>query len=173
MYNKAWQNERTIKVPIGLRSIKEAKGKRVLEVGNVLSNYHLLASYDVFDKYEAAPGIINEDALGLKPREPYDLFVSFSTMEHVGWDETPRELEKIIAAFKNLVSHTLRPGGTMMFTVLLGYITTLNKYKEENRLPPAKRLFLKRVSEKIVGRKPVMKRCAARFTKSRSGTQTR
>jgi hypothetical protein len=38
-YNYAWTNERTVEVPIAARVSEEHKGKRVLEVGNVLPYY--------------------------------------------------------------------------------------------------------------------------------------
>ena len=36
-----------------------------------------------------------------KAKEAYKI-VSISTMEHVGWDETPRDSKKILVALENL-----------------------------------------------------------------------
>jgi hypothetical protein len=38
----------------------------------------------VLDKYEQAPGVINEDVVSFSPPQKYDLIVSVSTLEHVG-----------------------------------------------------------------------------------------
>src|SRR5437660_5287962 len=50
-YNYAWKNERTVEVPIAARVLEAHKGKRILEVGNVLPHY-LPTSHIVIDKYE-------------------------------------------------------------------------------------------------------------------------
>ena len=47
--------------------------------------------HDIVDKYEKKKGIINQDIVDYKPDKKYDLIISISTLEHVGWDETPRE----------------------------------------------------------------------------------
>ena len=82
-HNNARGNERTVEVPIALAEIHACAGK-VLEVGNVLSNYEP-AKYMIVDKYERAPGVVSEDCLTFTTGAPYDLIVSVSTLEH-GWD---------------------------------------------------------------------------------------
>ncbi len=84
-----WLNERTVEVPIARRMVERHRGTRILEVGNVLGLYgpreHL-----VVDKYERAPGVLNVDALDFRDERGYDLIVSVSTIEHIGWDSTLR-----------------------------------------------------------------------------------
>jgi hypothetical protein len=94
-YNTTWKNERAVEVPIIWDIVREhyRQGKRVLEVGNVLSHYFRIF-HDVLDKYEVAEGVINQDVVDFKPAWKYDLIVSISTLEHVGWDEEPKEPEK-------------------------------------------------------------------------------
>src|SRR5262245_21627467 len=45
-YNMTWRNERCIEIPIAQEFLNRHKGKRVLEIGNVLSHY-LPISHDV------------------------------------------------------------------------------------------------------------------------------
>lgn len=119
-YNFAWKNERTVEVPLAQRVLEAHTGQRVLEVGNVLSHYGAVG-HDVLDKYEAAPGVRNEDVVDFRPKEPYDLVVSVSTLEHVGWDEHPREPGKVGRAVANLRDHGLAPGGLLWVTMPLGW----------------------------------------------------
>ena len=86
-YNFTWCNERIVEVPIIMRFIEEAGNKRILEVGNVLSHY-VAHDHDVVDKYERSSMIINEDIAHFRSEKPYDLIVSISTLEHIGWDES-------------------------------------------------------------------------------------
>jgi len=51
----------------------------------VLSHYFAV-KHDIVDKYEIAPSVVNEDLVNFKPGKKYDLIVSISTLEHVGWD---------------------------------------------------------------------------------------
>ena len=73
----------------------------MLEVGNVLSHYQRVC-HDIVDKYEAREGVINEDVVSFDPGRRYALIVSISTLEHVGWDENPRETDKVSRALDNL-----------------------------------------------------------------------
>ena len=82
-YNQAFENERTVEVPIIWDIVKKSGAARILEIGNVLQNYHPEARHDVLDKYEKGKGVINEDVAQFRPDKKYDLIVSISTMEHV------------------------------------------------------------------------------------------
>ena len=42
--------------------------------------------------------------LNLRPTKLYDLIISISTLEHIGWDEAPRDDTKILRALDNLMS---------------------------------------------------------------------
>ena len=86
-------NERTIEVPIVTRELARRPGASILEIGNVLNQYvHI--PHTVVDKYERASGVLNVDVVDFDPGVQYDLIVSISTLEHVGWDETPKEPDK-------------------------------------------------------------------------------
>jgi SAM-dependent methyltransferase len=120
-----WLNERAVEVPIAARALAEARGGRMLEVGNVLSHYGH-GGHTVVDKYERAPGVLNVDALDYQPAEPLDLIISVSTLEHIGWDETVREPARAERSIEALARH-LAPGGTLLVTLPVGYNPVLDE----------------------------------------------
>lgn len=132
-YNLAWRNERAIEIPIMVAFLASHQGQEVLEVGNVLSHY-LPVGHDILDKYESAEGVINEDAVDFDPGKKYDLIVSISTLEHVGWDETPRDTGKLSATVKNLAG-LLAPGGELVATVPLGLNPEFDRLLEQGNMP--------------------------------------
>lgn len=146
MYNRAFQNERTVEIPIALEVISRVKGKRVLEVGNVLRHYRRGLSHDVLDKYENAPHVINEDVISYRPASKYDCIVSISTMEHVGWDEDPKIPENLVRGLKNLIDNCLAPQGILFVTAPIGYNSYLDELIRNGGLPFSQLFFLKRIS---------------------------
>jgi SAM-dependent methyltransferase len=114
-----WLTERAVEVPVVQTIVDRHAPQRVLEIGNVLSHYrhqrHL-----VVDKYERAPGVLNRDVLALDDLGEFDLIVAVSTLEHVGWDESPRDPARAIRAVAALRSR-LAPGGQLVITVPVGY----------------------------------------------------
>jgi hypothetical protein len=144
-YNTTWKNERVVEVPIVWEIVKNCHGK-ILEVGNVLSHYHPV-THDVVDKYEKAQGVINQDVVDFHPFELYDLIVSISTMEHVGWDESPREPRKVLYALENLKSNCLAPRGIMVITAPLGHNSELDKLLNEGMIDLGKQCYMKRLSK--------------------------
>jgi SAM-dependent methyltransferase len=114
-----WLTERAVEVPVAQALVDEHAPDRVLEIGNVLSHYRL-QQHVVVDKYEQAPGVLNRDVLDLGGLGQFDLIVAVSTLEHVGWDESPREPEKAQRAVDVLRS-LLAPGGLLAITVPVGY----------------------------------------------------
>ena len=144
-YNLTWRNERAVEIPVALSYLESHRGDRILEVGNVLSHY-VATGHDILDKYEKAPGVTNEDVTAFDPGEDFDLIISVSTLEHVGWDETPREPDKAIAAIDNLV-RLLAPGGELVFTAPLGLNPDFDRLLEKGALPLDDLWALERVSE--------------------------
>ena len=144
-YNTTWKNERAVEVPIILEKIQSHQGSRILEVGNVLSNY-VHFQHDIVDKYDKTDGVINQDIVDFQPYETYDLIVSISTIEHVGWDETPRDSKKIPLALENLTK-CLVSGGEIVVTAPLGYNTYLDKLLKEDKICFTEQYYLKRISD--------------------------
>jgi SAM-dependent methyltransferase len=118
-YKLTWLTERAVEVPIVQAIVDRHAGERILEVGNVLSHYRP-QSHVVVDKYERAPGVLNRDVLELDDLGPFDLVVAISTIEHVGWDEEPRDPGKALEAVRRLEA-LLAPGGRLVLTVPVGY----------------------------------------------------
>ena len=143
-YNRTWKNERAVEVPIILKKVQSYRGKRILEVGNVLSHY-VSFQHDILDKYEKVDGVINEDVVDFSPQKKYDLIVSISTLEHVGWDDRPREPAKILRALDNLKS-LLADGGEIIVTLPLGYNTEMDSLLAEGRIGFSHKYHLKRIS---------------------------
>jgi hypothetical protein len=144
-YMSTWRSERAVELPIAWSRARRANPAATLEVGNVLSNYFPVR-HTVLDKYEQAPGVINEDVVDFDPGRRYELIVSVSTLEHVGWDEgEPRDPEKVLRAIDRL-RELLTPEGELLFTVPHGSHTALDGYLSEGRVPLADRRCLKRVS---------------------------
>lgn len=140
-----WNNERSVEVPIIWKIVKRYEGKKILEVGNVLMNFFVIER-DIVDKYEIASGVINEDIVDYNPSKEYDIIISISTLEHVGWDEEPKEPLKIYRAIENL-KRLVVSGGKIIFTLPKGHSSFLDKLIMEDKIPYTKKFFLKRVSK--------------------------
>jgi len=144
LYNTTWENERAVEIPIIWEILKEHRGKMILEVGNVMSHYFTV-NHDVVDKYEKAKNVINQDIVDYRPSKKYDLIISISTLEHVGWDENPREPEKILRAIDNL-KNCLVAGGKLAVTLPLGYNSDLDKFLLDRKIKFTQQYILKRIS---------------------------
>lgn len=143
-YNTTRFNERSVEVPIILDLVSQYEGKNILEVGNVLSHY-VDIPHDIVDKYEIAEGVVNDDIVDFSPKKKYDLIVSISTFEHVGWDEFPRDATKIPKSLKHL-STLLKKGGMCVFTVPVDINDFLDMALHDHSLPITSMKCLKRVS---------------------------
>lgn len=143
-YNFAWRNERAVEIPIVWEIINEYRGKKILEVGDVLSHYFSI-THEILDKYDKSAGLINQDVCDFQPRGKYDLIVSISTLEHVGWDEEPREPMKILRAMENLKS-LLAAKGKIIATLPLGYNPIVDRLLQEGKVQFTKMYCLKRIS---------------------------
>ncbi len=136
-------NERAVEVALA-RDFLGGQPGAVLEVGNVLAHYFHFP-HDVVDKYEQAPGVINEDSVTYSPGKQYDRIVTLSTLEHVGWDEQPREPDKVLTAVQHL-KNLLKPEGQMLVTIPLGYNPHLDDLLKQGRLGFSELRYLLRVS---------------------------
>ena len=141
-YNATWRNERAIEIPIAQSFLAGVSPDKVLEIGNVLSHYGPV-SHEVVDKYEQTQGVRNEDVCDFRSNKKYELILSLSTLEHVGWDEQPRDETKVLRAFENLQS-LLAPGGRLVVTIPVGYNPALDRMIEQDRISFTERTYLKR-----------------------------
>ena len=124
-YNITWANERAVELPILFDQIKPYKVSQILEVGNVLGHY-IKPSWTVVDKYERSSGVINCDAEEFCPNYKFKLIFSISTIEHVGFDEEPKDEQKAYRVLNHLRT-LLLPGGRLFITVPIGWNTGLDK----------------------------------------------
>lgn len=145
LYGTTWKNERAVEIPIVWNIVKNAykEKKRILEVGNVLS-YRFNVSHDILDKYEKKEGIINEDVIDFRPSDQYDVIVSISTLEHVGWDEMPQDRTKVLRALKQLRS-MLAPQGIMMITLPVGQNTAIDELVASKSIEFKRQYYMKRM----------------------------
>ncbi len=143
LYNITWKNERAVEIAVARAFLDEHPSTSMLEIGNVLSWYQP-ALHDILDKYEEADGVINEDVVTFNPGHTYDAIVSISTLEHVGWDETPRDPTKVLRAAEHL-KQLVSPGGSMLVTVPIGYNPGLDAALGDGTLRFTRQCFMKRL----------------------------
>ena len=140
------RNERAVVIPIIWDIVKKyrEREKRILEVGNMLS-YYFKVDHDILDKYEIVDRVINEDVVHFNPSKRYDLIVSSLTLTHVGWDEDPRDPNKVLHAINNL-KRLLAPGGQLVVALGLGYNLGMDGQLKSGELRFDEQYYLKRIS---------------------------
>lgn len=145
-YNNTVDNERAVEIPIVWGIVQKYPDKNILEIGNVISNYFHV-NYDIVDKYEKSKGVINKDILDFKPDKKYDLIVSISTFEHIGWHEDPKEGQKkpnkifdVIKYLKTLLTED----GKIVITVPIGQNPYLDNFLKQGKIPFAEQYYIKR-----------------------------
>lgn len=146
-YNNTVASERIIEIPISKYILDqyEHEGKQILEMGNVLSHY-FPTTHDILDKYEKGTDVINEDVVNFKPSKKYDLIISVSTMEHVGWTYGEKKNpDKFLKGVENL-KKLLKNNGTMAVTFPLFYRQDLSELIAKKKMPFNKNYFMKRIS---------------------------
>jgi hypothetical protein len=143
-YNRAWRNERTVELTLAREFLEATTAGRTLEIGNVLSHYWPV-DHVILDKYEHSPGVLNIDVVDYVPETPYDRVVSISTLEHVGWDEFPREPDKVLRAYRNIRTF-VRDGGSILLTCPLGQNPHLDEYLRAGEIDFPVQRYFRRVS---------------------------
>lgn len=124
-YNRTWVNERAVEIPLVLSLMDRHEPHKTLEVGNVLSHYKK-TSHTIVDKYERRKGVLNADVVDMAEDPKYSLIICISTLEHIGWDESPRQQGKYRLALQKM-SSLLEPGGQMLVTFPIGYNSDLDR----------------------------------------------
>jgi cyclopropane fatty-acyl-phospholipid synthase-like methyltransferase len=89
--------------------------------------------------------VINQDILEFGSPASYDVIVSISTLEHVGWDEVPRDPDKVRRAVAHIKA-LLAPGGRSVVTFPIGYNGALDELVFANQLGFRETHFLQRIS---------------------------
>ncbi len=143
-YNTTYRNERAVEIPLAVDFLARRGEGRGMEFGNVLTHYGFGGERDIVDKYERAEGTRRCDVLDYRPRHQLDYIVSISTLEHVGWDEHPRDPDKVGETVEHLHS-LLAPGGAMLITAPLGHNPHLDEAILRGRWPVRRQATLVRV----------------------------
>jgi SAM-dependent methyltransferase len=87
--------------------------------------------------------VLNRDVLDLGGLGQFDLIVAISTLEHVGWDESPRDPGKAVRAIEVLRS-LLAPDGLLAVTVPVGYNTAFDASLRSGEVPLKRAVALRR-----------------------------
>ncbi len=122
-YHDSWMNERCVEIPV-FKSVIDThinQGHSILEIGCVMKHYVNNAFWIIVDKYETYPGVINEDIVSYSSQKKFDFIFSISTLEHVGFDEEPKNPKKILVAFDQITKQLLSSKGMFMYSIPLGY----------------------------------------------------
>lgn len=155
VYNRASQNMRTVEVPIIQQFVAGAgRGARILEIGNVLSHY-MTISWPVVDLAEQGPGILNADVMAWRPERPFDLIVSISTLEHIGFGQYRGRVEVDPAAVIARLRGWLASDGALVATIPTQYNPRWDAALREGKTG-ADRLYAMRriISREISLRRP-------------------
>lgn len=112
-----WRTERGLELALATRAVAGYRPNEILEIGNVLAPAGVLSGHTVVDKYEEGPGVLNVDIVEYQPERTFGLVISISTLEHVGWDETPREPDKASGALHHLAGL----GNALMISIPVGH----------------------------------------------------
>lgn len=131
-YNNTWDHERCVEIPIFKKYLGNSleNNETILEIGNVLSHY-LKKNWLVVDKFEKEQGVVNIDINSFESQKKFDLIISISTMEHIGFEA--------VEHVKSLLSDK----GIFIFSIPIGF----NKDFDAKILSIGiKALYLKRVS---------------------------
>ena len=126
-YNATWRNERCVELAVAFDWLDRRPTGRTLEIGHVLGHYRSLHDHTVVDKYEAAPDVVNADAMDYRPAVRFRSIMAISTLEHVGYDEEEQDPDKT----RRLVDHLatlLTPDGELLITFPLGYNRELDAH---------------------------------------------
>lgn len=134
--------ERAVEIPLSIAFLQNYGADEILEVGNVLKHYGKFY-HSVVDKYEKWDGLINEDILQFSPSRKYKCIISISTIEHIGFDEEPKDQEKIKLTILKLYNDLLEDGGKMLLTFPLGYNPTMDRIIDDQLFANERKTFFK------------------------------
>jgi len=119
-YNTTWRNERSVELSAVKQFLSLHTNGTLLEFGNVLEHYKLGDPDIVVDLYEKGLRVTNVDIVDFHSEVKFSSIVSISTIEHVGWDETPQSSTKTKIALDRLIS-LVSPGGILFITAPTGH----------------------------------------------------
>ena len=147
LYNRTVAGERVVEIPLALDILDKYKDKDILEVGNVMSHY-IRTNYPILDLHEKGRTVVNKDVISFNLKKKFDLILSVSTMEHVGFSKRywePKKPKKFSKGIVNLKKH-LKKNGELFVTFPLFYNDYISDLILKKKDPFTKRYFFKRTS---------------------------
>lgn len=144
-HNATWSNERAVEVTIAGEYLDRYAGKTILEIGNVTPHYFDVR-HMILDKYEKTSGsikVINQDLTDFATDQRFDLILSISTVEHIGFDDDGDSRIKIPLTISKCRS-MLQSGGVFFITVPLGYNPVLDDFIATDELGCEKVTYIRR-----------------------------
>lgn len=147
LYNRTVASERVVEIPLAKEMLTNYENKDILEVGNVMSHY-IHTNYPILDKHEKGRNVVNKDVINFNLKKKFDLILSISTMEHVGYSKRywePNKPDKFSKGIANLKKH-LKKGGFIFVTFPLFYNEYITNLIVNKKAPFTKMYFMKRVS---------------------------
>ncbi len=148
-HNVTWANERAVEVSIAREYLDRCAGKCVLEIGNVTSHYFGVRHL-ILDKYEKGTDsvpVINQDVVDFATDRRFDLILSVSTVEHIGFDDDGDSRQKIPLTISKCRS-MLKPGGIFLITVPLGYNPALDELIAADELGCERATYIRRDAQR-------------------------
>jgi len=142
-YNTTWRNERSVELSAVKHFLSLHTNETLLEFGNVLEHYKLGRPDIVVDLYEKGSRVTNVDIVDFRSDVKFSSIVSISTIEHVGWDETPQSSTKTKVGLDHLIS-LLSPGGVLFITAPTGHNPFLDEMIRDGIPTLIKQTFLVR-----------------------------
>lgn len=150
-YNYASHNMRSVEVPIVCYYLALMRAQnpnaRVLEFGNVLEHY-MVRDWPVLDIKEKRQGIINADVMAWEPPQRYDLIMSISTIEHVGFGAYAEYTASVLPCqVVSRLKSWLTPDGVLIATVPAGYNKQLDHEIIMGKLGIDYNWFMRRIND--------------------------
>ena len=145
-FNSLRIGERVVEIPIIQYLYMKEKPANVLEIGNVTSQWFHIPNLRIVDKYEIGENIINEDIDTFESNNKYDMIISISTIEHIGFDEEHKDPDKPFRVINKLVT-LLKEHGTLIITVPLNYNPSMDLIIKNHIKLFSNAIFLRRISE--------------------------
>jgi len=102
----------------------------------------------VVDKYEIFPGVINQDIEDFRLCDKFGLIISISTIEHIGLDDSPKDLEKAIRVLKKLKTKFLEEDGIMLVSFPINYNEKISEMINKNKISNFKIFCFKKTDQK-------------------------
>jgi len=103
-------------------------------------------NHTILDKFERGKGIINEDILNFVATEKFELIVSISTFEHIGFDDDMDDDSgvKILHAI-DASRKLLAENGRLVLTLPIGYNPSLDRLISGGTLKSIRSFFICRI----------------------------